>query len=184
MPNDNIQIAKNIFIKYRGSHFHMKREGEYEFYKNLGASKEQEEFWAKEMHKDILTKIEYTNSVSSLVSKLSEISSSIAQFRDIDNLQLMLDIVESKSKIIDSFSKMRIAEEILGIVETFSNRGAKGDNIISHAKQLAIDILKDLIDKPITVDPSYNNIEYLKDVISEDNIIMRVKKLMQRYEVS
>jgi len=46
--DNNLLKAKEIFIRYEGSHFYMSIDGEYENYKKYQVSKEQEKEWINE----------------------------------------------------------------------------------------------------------------------------------------
>lgn len=184
MPNENIETARVIFLKYGGSHFHMAREGEYEHYKNFNISKEQEKLWIKEYHIETIIEISDESIASKFTFKLSKLSNSIISFKDMDSFQSMFDIIQKKIDSIDSFSKLRVAEEILNIVDAFKKQNINKDNVLTYARKFALDILNSIVQEPITVDSSYNNIGYLKDLISKDKIIDRVQKLIKVYDIN
>ncbi len=48
--------AKDLFLKYGGSHFHMERDGCYDRYLEFGVSKDQEEAWLKDYELLLLEK--------------------------------------------------------------------------------------------------------------------------------
>lgn len=177
--SSNLETAKVIFIKYGGNHFFMEREGEYILYKSFNISKEQEIDWIREHHKEIIRRIKAENSVKTLVTKLSEISNSIILFKDIDSFQSILDIVKEKSRVVDSFSRLRMAEEIYNIIDALSKNKVKKENVLPYAKKLVLDILNSIIENPIIVDEDYHKMGYLKDILNDDNIISRAKRLIQ-----
>jgi hypothetical protein len=179
LMSNNIEKAKEIFIKYGGSNFHMEREGEYEFYKSFNITKKEEIQWIREYHKKVIIEIESENKVSIFTSKLSELSNSIILFKDIESFKSMIDTVKEKSELIDSFSQLRIAEEIYSIVNAFSKSEVKKDNALPYAKKIVLDILNRIIKEPITVDEDYKNVQYLKDVLNENRIINRIQRLIK-----
>ena len=178
MSNESILLAKEIFMKYAGSYFHMEREGEYGYYKSFGISKEQERLWSNEYQKELMAKIETEDIVSPLFSKLVSL---INQNKDINGLQLLLEVAKRKRGNVDTFTQMRMAEEILDIVESFIKNNEKA-NVTNEAKKLALDILCNINVSSITIASYYQNIDYLKDVLKEDIIINRVQRLIKRWE--
>lgn len=178
MSNKNISFAKEIFVKYGGSHFHMEREGDYEYYKSLGISQEQERLWIKEYQQELLVKIRAENIISPIFSRLT---STIRSYNDFSGLQMVIELANEKWKFMDTFSQMRMAEEILRIVESFINN-TEQTKIVYDAKQLALGILNSITVSPITVASYYKDIDYLKDQVKEDTIINRVQRLIRRWE--
>lgn len=155
----------------------MEREDEYQYYKSFGISKEQENLWLNEYKQEILLKIESENIVSPFFLRLTD---AIIRSKDILYFRILLEYVKKKQSQTDSFSQMRMAEEILGIVESFEkNKAMRSADIIIDAKRVALDILNSIIKKPITVDSYYRNLDYLRDSIIEDKIIIRVKRTLK-----
>jgi hypothetical protein len=182
LSNENILLAKEIFMKYGGSHFHMEREGEYQYYKSFCITKEQEGLWIKEYLQEMLNSIENEDIVSPSFSRLSI---SISEYNDIFYFKKLVELVKCKRVNTDTFSQMRMAEEILDIIEDFSKNHDilnKNTKLIRDAKHLALDILNDITKKPITVASYYRDIGYLHDVIQEDKIISRVQRLIEKWK--
>lgn len=175
----DIDIAKQIFLKFDGSHFHMEREGEYSYYKSFDISKEQEDLWIKQYQEDILSQIEKEDIVSPLFTKLVRI---IAQHKDYDCLNSLLDLVKRKKNGLDSFTRVRIAEELLELYESFQKSGFNRNRNIFHIKVFSIDLLKELLEQPITVANYYYGISYLKEEIKEESIKDRAKHTIDEWE--
>jgi hypothetical protein len=177
LSNEDIPLAKKIFLKYGGSHFQMEREGEYQNYKSFGVSKEQENIWLDEYKKEILTIIEGEKIVS---SSFFELVSAIIRSKDMLYFRILIDHIKKKQELTDSFSQVLMAEHLLRIVESFEkNNVTRKSDIIKDAKRVALDILNLIIKKPITVDLYYKNLDYLQDSITEEQIISRVKETLK-----
>ena len=168
-------------MKYGGSHFHMEREGEYQYYKSFGISKEQERLWIGEYLKEMLNNIEGEDIISPF---FSEFTSTIRRSKDTLYFKKLLELIKKKRIDIDSFSQMRMAEEIFRIIESFreENNDSKNVKVINDAKDLALDILNGIIKNPITVATYYRDIGYLDDAIQEDKIIYRLQRLIEKWK--
>ena len=171
----DIGIAKQIFLKFDGSHFHMKREGEYRYYKSFDISKEQEDWWIKQYQEDLLFQIENEDIVSPLFTKFVRI---IAQHKDYDCLNSLLDLVKRKNNGLDSFTRVRIAEELLELYESFQKSGFN----LFHIKVFSINSLKELLEQPITVANYYYGISYLKEETKEESIKDRARQTIDEWE--
>lgn len=176
---NNIQLAKEIFIKYGGNKFYMEREGEYALYKSFDISKDQEVEWITEYHKEIVTKIKAEKNANTFITMFNELSNSIILFKDIDSFESILDIVKEKNTALDSFTRLRMTEETYNIVDALSKNSIKKNIVLTNAKKLILEILDSIIKTPITIDNDYYRIGYLEDMLNNHNIINRVKILIQ-----
>ncbi len=172
--NDKTSLAKEIFMKYYGSHFHMEREGEYSYYKKFNVSKKQEHSWIEECQHELLLKIEKEDIVSSLFSHLSNL---ITRSNDIDCFRLLLFIVREKVSNSDTFSSIRMAEELLKISKYFLSIDNKINKVVSESKKVALSILRETTQKPITIASYYYKLGYLNDLLTDEKIKKRIRKL-------
>ncbi len=180
MDKDELSKAKDIFMRCGGNHFYMEREGAYDNYRSFNISKKQEMLWRVEYRQLLFDKIKTEDIVS---PSFSELTSSIGQSKDVNGFQLVLDLINKKRNNIDTFSQLRMAEETFTIVESFKNdNDAKKNKIIVEAKILALDMLREIDEKPIIIAPYYHNIAYLRDALTEDKIKNRVQRLVVRWE--
>lgn len=174
------KLAKEIFLKYSGSHFYMDREGEYEYYKSFNISDEQEQQWIKDYLQETLNIIKNEDIVS---DNFINFATAITQFKDIYHFEQLINLVKSKNDHLDSFSRMRMAEDILNIVESLSRNWSilmKNASIISEGQQLAFNILKDILKKPISIAQYYQNLDYLEDEVKDNSVVDRVKRLLKK----
>lgn len=179
---NTVDIAKEIFMKYGGSHFFMAREGEYELYKSFNISNEQESLWIKEYQKKLLCQLQDEDVASDISHLLVDLCQSIIEYKDIECLTELLAVIKSKKDSVDSFTQIRMAESLLGIVESFTKRNLENHHVIQKSKKFALNILKNILKKPITVGSSYINLGYLQDEIKEYNIKKRVNSEIRRWD--
>lgn len=179
---NTIDIAKEIFMKYGGSHFFMAREGKYELYKSFNISNEQESLWIKEYQKKLLCQLQDEDVASDIRHLLVDLCQSIIEYKDIECLTELLAVIKSKKDSVDSFTQIRMAESLLGIVESFTKRNLENHHVIQKSKKFALNILKNIFKKPITVGSSYINLGYLQDEIKEYNIKKRVNSEIRRWD--
>lgn len=171
--------AKEIFMKYGGIHFFMAREGEYELYKTFNISKEQEKIWIKEFQKRLLCQIKNEDVASDLLLTLCD---SIIEYKDIECLTDLLAIIKTKKDNVDSFTEMMMAESLLKIVESFIKSSHEDHHVVHKSKKIALNILKNVLKKPITVGSYYKKLGYLQDEIKEYNIRERVSRKIKKWE--
>ena len=178
MNDGENNIAKSIFMKYGGSYFHMEREGEYEYYKSFDVPKEQEMLWVNECQNELLNEIESADVVSFNFIKLTGI---ISQYKSVDGLRALLEIVKMKNGNVDTFSQIRIAEEIMGVVKAF-DVNAMNIDAIREAQKMALDIVNNIDINNITISIYYKDLGYLTDILTEDNIVDRIQILRKKWD--
>ncbi|WP_110953615.1 hypothetical protein [Anaerosinus massiliensis] len=178
MSNEKNNIAKSIFMKYCGSHFHMEREGNYKYYKSFDVSEEQESLWIDECQNELLNEIKSEDVVSFNFIKLVGI---ISQYKRIDGLCALLEFVKMKNGKLDTFSQIRIAEEIMGVVKAF-DANAMNIDVIREAQKLASDIVNNIDIDNVSIAIYYKDLGYLTDILTEENIINRIKNFRRRWD--
>lgn len=166
--------ARQLFLKYGGSHFQMQRDGEYQRYKAFGISRAQEIQWAEARRNAILSVLE-----DRLLDgdKLSELVGLVLEIGDMDGLHLLVNLVEARRFHLDTFTALRIAEDLFGICASLRSK-----NVLPSARyaecRRCIDHLLEIIDlQDFSVDPFYLSIPYLGDVLSQDRVAERVQRL-------
>ena len=178
MDKDNILRAKKIFLKYGGSHFHMEREGELETYRKFSISNAQEDLWINEYQNDLLLKVENEDIVSYSFLQLIDV---LQRSKNIICIKSLLSIVKKNGNQMDTFSQVLMSEGILSIAESLKgNIETENIKIIEEAKKTALNLLNNSIKKPIIVGSYFSNIDYLKDVITEDKIKNRIKSNIKK----
>ncbi|WP_372663231.1 hypothetical protein [Cohnella sp.] len=149
--------AKQLFTFYRGSTFHMYREGDYEEYKSYNVSENTEAKWVQEMI-DI-----YTDELSIWGWEAVYCLGSIA--RDFKDIRILRNVVSFASRHImsaDSIVKLMYAEGILAILKSIKGEITK--ELLYETLKTTKLILDDIISKPLIIDPGHELESYnLKD---------------------
>ncbi len=178
MSDTGNKVAKELFLKYGGSYFHMEREGELYFYRKWNISKEQENVWIKEYQQENIKLLIEKQDATTVDSCFSTLCRTISEFKNTDSLKTLLEVVSQTYKQYDSFTKIRFSEELLHIAES---DGLHKSSIWFDAKKLAIEILKNVIKNPITIDPYYKGLEYLSDILNEEKMMNRARNQLEKW---
>ena len=135
---NSLEEAKNMFIKYNGSHFFMSREDDYEKYKGYNISKEQELIWINEIQQKNISEIKSgLLDAENIANRFSAILSSLRTHKNIELIPIIVDTIKNLSGRLDSFSKMRISECILETVRSLRfNKDLQNNIIIEDMKFL------------------------------------------------
>ena len=176
--SSNIQLAKEIFLKYGGSHFHMEREGEYELYTSFNIPKELEKLWIKEFQEELLEKVKQDKSVGQNYNLLC---STIRQYYSLDMLKELVDNINSKKGVLDTFSMMLMVEGILDIVKYFERNNLENNNSIKYARTTSIELLKYLLNRPITIASVYLQNGDFTELYDKRNIQKRIREELDNW---
>ena len=172
MSDDSILLAKEMFFKYGGSHFHMEREGEYKSYKSFDISKEQESLWIEELQKELLDKVKKDDVVG---HNYNTLCSSIRQYKSLDMLKELVDFVKSRREASDTFSLLLMAEGELRIVEYFEKNNLGAHKNTAFARVTSLEILEYLLKRPVSVAAEYLNSSHLVDLSDNQYILNRIR---------
>lgn len=173
LPNE----AKELFMKYDGSFFHMDREGDYERYKSFGVSRELEEAWTEELRNELLTKIAVGTDgprIRMYVGALVDLFEN--RGGDAQVLQ-MLAIIRSKVGNMDSLSQVVIAESIARLVDSCEG---KHDAIIPSAVAAATEILAGLLKGPVAIAQEDQADEHAREAAQPHRILERAGRCLLR----
>ncbi|WP_127588938.1 hypothetical protein [Paenibacillus koleovorans] len=173
----DVEKAKMIFIKYGGSHFHMERNGEFDYYKSFNILKQQEVAWIKEYQREIVEKLQASTDVSLYNTMLPELFRTITQFKIVDHLSVLNKFIFKDVQQLDSFTQLRVAEGFIGLLESIGNNN---DNTILEIRQHTKVMLENISNQSMSVDSYYKKIDYLKDVLTDDKIRSRVKSSLNK----
>jgi hypothetical protein len=205
LDKDNLLQAKELWMKYRGVFQFMDQEGEYEKYRQFGVPKKQEMLWADEYQKELLAVITKEDIVS---DSFVNIAFSLASYPNTDNIKSLLEHVKSKRYTVDTFTQLRMAEDVLLIAKSFSEEKVL-DNVLAEsffsqgkifkairaflsgikhsitpriarkARQLGLDMLNTALKKPVTVAPSYYQTGYSKNDLAPEEILSRIQRRLK-----
>ena len=125
-----------------------------------------------------MEKVKRNNDVSHNYNLLC---SSIRQYCSLDTLKELVDYVNSRKDVFDTFSMMLMAEGILGIVEYFERSNLKNHKIIKFARAASIEILKYLLNRPISIAPTYLQSGDLAKLSDHKCIQTRIRKELAKW---
>lgn len=169
--------AKNIFEKYRGSYFHMERDGVLKEYKSYKIPREIEEMWLKE--KEILIKQELLDCTNyKLISEHMELLGHyVVELKDLKELDFMIDYIVKRSFDWDSNTVIRCVNACLSAMNI--SKGVRRRNI----KDICVNILKESIDRGIFISDDYRENGTLPDYLSRDRLENNIKRAIQYWSI-
>lgn len=163
-------LAKQMYWDYECSHFFMEREGEYEDYLKFQVPQYLEIKWKKEFQNNLLTKyIKCTAGILERKVDLLLIISTIDE-NTRDMLPNIIDVFVKTFDTFDTYSQLHIIRRILDR----SNKLSGGIN--SNVSRKALDLLKHMLKKPISISSEYTqdedwvefNENYTVDMLREE----------------
>ena len=163
--------ARILFHMYGGNFFEMERDGVYKKYKSFEVPKDVEAKWLQEMCNDIKGRIndsigfERFSLIDRYVSKL-DLKSSI---------HFLVDYLNNSND--DTFTKILIGEILIRYINQSKYSDSITIDIIEEVAKCIEDLKEKLLHSEITIDESYKKLYYLKDMLSNDKIIARIKAL-------
>lgn len=176
MKEDDLNYAKQIFLKYTGSYFHMIRDERYREYKKYKVSKETENKWIKEYQLEMIRKFISTSNNTKLRYIFYNLCDTLKNYNNIDSLKKLIKLIKIirikiEKKEIDSFNQLIISEQLLKIVEQYYEDDMENEVII-ETKEFAIKNLCKLISSPL---------KYTEE-IDEEDIILRAKECIKKWK--
>lgn len=150
--------ARELFIKYNGSSFHMEQDGVLEEYKSF--------IWLEEYQKKLLRDSDKELVLGSSFMALFQSLSQTSNEAIIGNL---VKTVESNISSYDAFTKLRIAEELIKLAK-------RNMNIKKMLEQKASILLESIKTNDFRVADFYNTDSYMSEVLKKENVLKRVNK--------
>lgn len=146
--SDQLQQARELFVRYLGSNIQMHKEGVLKQYKQFEVARETEMEWFREMI------AEYTQQLSirdwGAVSALEGLSRS---YQDPLIVQNIVSFATRSIMSADSPVRMMYAENLVSIIR--SNKRVLSREQLFSACRTAVQILEALIAQPLVVDPGH-----------------------------
>ncbi len=176
---DQIDQAKELFLKYGGSFFYMDREGEYERYKGYGVSKELEETWLQEWRIDLLRVMDGEDDGVKLRLAVGTLVDSIWNRGDYAQVYPMLEIIKRKALTMDSFSQVLVAEALAKLVDSCKERRQERA-MVGDIVAMATEILEQVVGQPVKVAPTDLECAWLNEVIQPHRIVERAQQCLSR----
>lgn len=159
--NENIK-AKDLFMKYNGSYFHMTREGDYDKYKQYNVTKDQELIWKSELVDKLCNELSTDN-----FNALSSLTTLAGNY---DAQEILRKVIAYTSKNIqkgDSFIKIIYCEQIFVIIEkTIKQNKNLQTKLINESFDLIKKTLKDVLNNPVDIKPD-RDMQFILEPIEE-----------------
>lgn len=105
--------AKEIFMKYGGSHFHIHRDMMWDEYKSYEVSKATEDEWFKECQENCIAQIKEGDDVSFNMSKVCTI---IREKKNTEYLSELVQALEVSINEIDTFRRLVVTEQLAELI--------------------------------------------------------------------
>lgn len=177
--------AKELLKKYKFNTFYMGREimQDYNKYKEYKISHDLELQWIHEYQRDLIEKCNNSEDVLFLNNAIFDYCLSKSNYPNTNDLNELIVLIKNKIKILDSFTKMRLAEDVLErIVRPMKVKGLANCEEIVELQNIAKKILFEILETPIHVNAGYfHSKSILKETFSDENIINRVKSKLREW---
>lgn len=171
-----MEAAKELYLKYAGSHFQMEREGEYDEYLRFGVTREQESVWADER---IAVLFEEVRDHPIAGTAFHDAASLIRSARALERLGELLGIVEHAGEGLDTFTRLRFAEEFVELARWLAH-ACEDTRLAEPLRRSALSLLDDAGRAPFTIDPWYKALPHLRGVLDEERVRQRIADLRER----
>ncbi len=168
------RTAKEIYFHYDCSFFHMIREGDYDEYKSHGISEEQEREWIEEFKKNLLDQLVSDPCDGHIASRYMSCVTKENQ----KSLLPLIDMIDRKKAEMDTFSKILCAEAIIN----FNRHDGIKNKIKKKLMSLGVNLLQNALLNPRDIDIRYKKLQYLKNMLSEDDILTRASKALEKLQ--
>jgi len=168
------QKAEELFKKYSGSHYQMERDNVLDEYRKFNISMELEEKWKTELFENVASvfkkKLLANNHFDQMVNLVKKTK----------NTKLLHNFINLLKKVfiaLDSFTKIRLCEEIVQILEYVKKKKCYNPNDLSELEMLFRDILFSIDEGKLSVNPYYYNLPYLAGLLSDEQLKARLQRL-------
>lgn len=170
---NEMKKARELFLKYDGSYFHMEQDGQLSAYKGYEISKNTEKEWLREHQEELISKIQTGVSIGFYLTKLCYV---MRQYKDDEYFDKLINTIIKSLKSADTFVQLRIAEELLEVINFFILNNVGDREKLASKKNFAIDILKNIISHPIIISEETKKRVVFEDTLREKSIRERTKK--------
>ena len=169
--------AKKMFLKYGGSHYEMERSGEYTKYLEFSVTDDQEAEWGKERRTSLVATL---NDQPVAGTDFQELVGLIKACHDYEGLRLLIDSIRHMMSTLDTFTLVRFAEELCGLTSGAQPTNRHDTELCEDLKRLIVGLVDAASTSTFNVAPYYEQIPYLRGVLTEDRITRRIESLRAR----
>ncbi len=162
--------AKDLFLKYDGNTFFMRREGDYDTYKAFQVPRETEISWIRDLHTSFLDQLAMSPLTAPQASQLIlRYLTTISYTKDCSTVSTLIQMVAPKVEY-DSFFKIRCAEEVIEACEYLESNGRIATQAARH---FAEQLFQEVLDNPISIADEWRHQPHFPDTFNLDNIKRR-----------
>ena len=173
--NENEARAKEIFLKYAGDVYQMEREGELDDYRALSITSAEEQVWANEFEKTLIDCFCQAGVVDAKVVTFMKL---VKDFDSFAEFLAFLSVVENKAPSLDTFTKVRLCEEILDTASFLEKEKNHDKNVLRRAREVVFKLVKLIQNEPITVNPYYRTVPHLPEALGDNRLRQRIDRLV------
>ena len=173
MIKNNYKKAKELFLQYNGSYFHMQREMKLNEYLKFKIPKYKERRWLKEKINNLFIEIENTNKINLKYSKYWEIFYILIQI--MKNKVLLFEAIkkfEKDLKNLDIYSIVSIIEIIYDDQKIWKNCKKSIKKAIQNAN----------IDKNEIISKEHNKLNGTQ-FLTEEEVIIWYRKILSKLDI-
>jgi len=174
MPEEKLELAKEIFWRYNGLFFHMDREGEYEKYKAFNISKNQERAWREERRDELFEKLSIEKNKRVLSSLFRGIADIVKVLEDKVGLQKMLLFLNENNEQFDTFVVLLLAETVVHTTIAFNN----SEQLKKSVLKSCLRILENTLKKTFSISMDYEGAFY--EPMTEEKVRNRIEVLIRQ----
>ena len=172
--------AKDIFLRFGGSHFFMAREGIYDHYKSLMIPKELERQWSLEECERLIELVRKSKLADANFGSLCNFIKSAQAAKPLAEL---LAFFQQEMGDFDTFSLLRFGEESLRLCESLKRWLPQGKALEERLCNFVVEAAKTMQKKQINVDPHFQNVLSDLDALHGDakrEIVNRIERLHRK----
>lgn len=171
--------AKEIFLKYSGSYFHMERDGQLTKYKGYNVDERTEKGWLREYQEELISQIQAGSCIDVYLSRLCSV---MRQLKDDEYFESLFNALSKSLRNADTFVRLRIAEGLQEVIKFFISNNIGDMKKMVYFKSLTIDILRKIISEPTVISDDTRKNVVFEDTLKEDNIKRRAEQRLREFE--
>jgi len=179
----NALQARELFRKYNCNTFFMGQDSfnkDYKEYMSYNIPKERELEWIHEYQGELIQLGELSEDTKFFTDCFTSFCTSKTSYPDITYLDKLLNIIDNKKVMFDSFTKMIIGEGICRIVKSLVNKGNDYNDSVKALQMIAVSLLEEVISNPIILDSSFLiPYENVPDYLHSENIFKRATEAIR-----
>ena len=170
--------ARQLFLKYDGSYFHMDRDGELDKYREYNIDVDTEKQWLCEYQLELIEQLQLGKSSDVIFSRVCSL---MRAAKCDDNVEHFINATNKNLNSEDSFVRLRIAEELQDLIEFFSTNSNGSSKKILKYKSMAVEILQNITFEPIVISEETRQNVAFEDTLKDENLRKRAEARLKRF---